>query len=171
MKILVAYMSQTGNTKKVAESIFSEISEDKEIKPLSEVAGLDDYDLTFIGFPMHAFGPAQDGKVFLDKQASGKKVALFVTHGVHEDNEDLRKWLKRCEKAAANTQLVGMFNCQGEVAPEIVDSLKASDDPQMISFCEESDKAKGQPDEMRLEKAKKFALEVIGVAGNKTQRS
>ncbi len=161
MKILVTYMSQTGNTKKVAESIFSEITEDKEIKPLSEVAGLNEYDLTFIGFPMHAFGPANDGKVFLEKQAQGRKVALFVTHGVHEDTEDLKKWLKRCEKAAAGTQLVGMFNCQGEVAPEIVESLKASDDPQMISFCEASEKSKGQPDEIRLEKAKEFTRAVI----------
>ena len=32
MKILVAYMSVTGNTKKVAESIYDAITEEKEIK-------------------------------------------------------------------------------------------------------------------------------------------
>ena len=32
MRILVAYMSQTGNTKKVAEAIYEEISVDKGIK-------------------------------------------------------------------------------------------------------------------------------------------
>ncbi len=32
MRILVAYMSQTGNTKKVAEPIYEEISVDKGIK-------------------------------------------------------------------------------------------------------------------------------------------
>ena len=32
MKVLVAYMSQTGNTKKVAEAIYEEITVDKGIK-------------------------------------------------------------------------------------------------------------------------------------------
>ena len=32
MKVLVAYMSQTGNTKKVAEAIYSVIPQPKEIK-------------------------------------------------------------------------------------------------------------------------------------------
>ncbi len=41
MKVLVAYMSQSGNTKKVAESIYEEINENKEIKELKgDVTGL-----------------------------------------------------------------------------------------------------------------------------------
>ena len=36
MKVLVAYHTVSGNTKKVAEVIFKEIKADKEIKPLSE---------------------------------------------------------------------------------------------------------------------------------------
>lgn len=37
MKVLVAYMSQTGNTKEVAEAIFDEIKCEKEIKRLNEI--------------------------------------------------------------------------------------------------------------------------------------
>ena len=44
MKSLVTYMSQTGNTKKIAEAIFEELPGEKEIKPLDEVFETDDAD-------------------------------------------------------------------------------------------------------------------------------
>jgi flavodoxin len=34
MKVLVAYMSQTGNTKKVADAIYGALPEPREIKPI-----------------------------------------------------------------------------------------------------------------------------------------
>ena len=42
-------MSQTGNTKKVAEAISQEIRGEEEIKPMSEVSDLDGCDLAFVG--------------------------------------------------------------------------------------------------------------------------
>ena len=45
MKTLVAYLSQTGNTKKVAEAIYSQIPEEKEMKELGELTDLEGYDL------------------------------------------------------------------------------------------------------------------------------
>ena len=53
-KVLVAYMSKTGNTKKVAEVIYDEIQGEKEIKTIEEVESLNSYDLAFLGFPIHA---------------------------------------------------------------------------------------------------------------------
>ena len=35
MKVLVTYMSLSGNTKKIAEAIFQEIQEEKEIKEIT----------------------------------------------------------------------------------------------------------------------------------------
>jgi flavodoxin len=63
MKVLVAYMSRTGNTKKVAEAIYDAISQPKEIKRVEDVTSLEGYDLSFLGFPIHGFGP--DKKVGL----------------------------------------------------------------------------------------------------------
>ena len=48
MKVLVAYKSVTGNTKKVAEAIFNEIEGEKEIKNLKEIKGIEGYDLAFL---------------------------------------------------------------------------------------------------------------------------
>jgi len=57
MKVLVTYMSQTVNTKGVAEAIFQEIWGEKEIEPIGEVNSLHSYDLAFVDFPIEAYGP------------------------------------------------------------------------------------------------------------------
>lgn len=92
MKVLAAYMSQTGNTRKVAEAIFEEVHAEKEIKELKELDELGGHDFYFVGFPIHAFGPAQAAKDFLEKHASGKDIVLFIRHASHEDDELLQEW-------------------------------------------------------------------------------
>jgi len=162
MKTLVAYMSQTGNTKKVAEAIFEEITGDKEIKELSEVGSLDGYDLTFVGFPMQAFGPAQAAKDFLEKHCGGKKIALFTTHGVTQDFEELPGWLDNCRQAASGATIVGLFDCQGEVADFLLEAAAKSDDPLMQKLAGAGATGKGQPDAASLGLARSFAREMTG---------
>ena len=116
MKVLVAYFSQTGKTKSVAEAIFESIGGEKELKKLDEVDSLEGYDLSFIGFPIIAFGPAKEGKEFLEQKAAGKKVALFITHAAPEDQEGVEAWLDKCREAASSAELVGFFHCQGELS-------------------------------------------------------
>ena len=115
MKVLVAYMSETGNTKKIAEAIFEGIQAEKDIKELKDVDSLEDYDFTFVGFPIHYGGPAKPAKKFLEKHVQGKKIALFVTHATREDSKGLQEWLARCKKAATGADLVSFFNCQGKL--------------------------------------------------------
>lgn len=160
MKVLVAYMSQSGNTKKVAEAMFDAIQVEKEIKELSEIESVDGYDLLFVGFPIQAFGPAEKAKQFMAQNVNGKKVALFTTHASPEDSEDLPPWLEACKKAAAGAEIVGFFNCQGELAPDIMEMLKSSDDPKLKSFGELGPTTKGQPDASRIERARVFAKEM-----------
>jgi flavodoxin len=40
MNVLVAYSTQTGNTKKVADAIYGEIAETKQIEQLAALEGL-----------------------------------------------------------------------------------------------------------------------------------
>jgi flavodoxin len=161
MKALVAYFSQTGQTRKVAEAVYEAVTGEKELKELSEVESLEDYDLSFIGFPIIAFGPAKQGKDFLEEHAAGKKVALFITHAAPEDQEGVQEWLAGCREAAASADLVGMFDCQGELSEQIADALMNSDSPEMQSFGKRRPETIGQPDENRLEKARAFAREII----------
>lgn len=163
MKVLVTYVSRTGNTRKVAEAIFDAIQCEKEIREFSDVETADGYDLLFVGFPVEAFGPAQPAREFLARNAGGKKVALFVTHASSEDSEDLPPWLENCRAAAsaAGAEIAGMFNCQGELAPDIMEMLKASDDPKLRYFGEQGPSTKGQPDAARLDRARAFAREML----------
>jgi flavodoxin len=164
MKTLVTYFSQTGKTKLVAGAIFGTIQGDKEIKAFDEVDSLEGYDLTFIGFPIMGFGPAQQGKDFLGKYAAGRKTALFITHASPENQEGLDQWLAKCREAAAGTDLLGMFDCQGELSKPIAEFLMKSDDPNMRAFGERRQETLGQPDETRLQRAREFAKKIMGKA-------
>ncbi len=161
MRVLVAYLSQTGNTRRVAEAIYEEIEAEKEIKPLSEVESLEGYDLAFIGFPIHASKPAAEAKAFLEEKARGKKVAVFVTHAAPEGHEETQRYLENCRASLNEADLVGMFDCQGELAQAIIDMLSKSENPEHRQFAEYGPQTKGQPDDSRLEKARAFARRVM----------
>ncbi len=161
MKTLVAYFSQTGKTESIAQAIFAEIEGDKEMKKLEEVTNLGDYDLAFIGFPVHSAGPAKPAKVWLENNAAGNKLALFITHASAEDAPDLPAILEKCKGAAQGAEIVGMFNCQGELGDEIIGFLKKSDNPAHQAFAEYGPQTKGQPDAARIEKARGFARSIM----------
>jgi len=157
MKVLVAYQSVTGNTKKVAAAIFEAISHQKEMKELSQVTTLDDYDLVFVGFPIMGFGPSPEVTSLLANQAAGRNVALFITHASPEDSEPLQDWLQKCKSSAANTNLKGMFHCQGEMSEQIADFMLKSGDAQMAEWAKDRPSTVGQPDATRLQQARDWA--------------
>jgi flavodoxin len=161
MKVIIAYMSLTGNTRKIAEAIFGEIQEEKEIKELSEIDDLEGYDLVFVGFPMHGFGAPEEAKRFLEKQCKGKKIALFVTHGAPENLGDLQPWLNICKEAAVGANVIDMFNCQGELAQYVIDTLLKSENPQYRAYGEGGHTTRGQPDATRVERARVFARGIM----------
>ena len=160
MKTLVTYMSQTGKTKKVAEAIYSELTGEKEIKPISEVKNLEGYDLAFIGFPILQFDVPPVVKTFLSANTKDKNIAIFMTHAVPEGFEAIHSWTGSYEKAAVGANILGAFDCQGELAQPVIDMLLKSDDPQMKAFGEIGPSTKGQPDQSRLQKAKEFAKNI-----------
>lgn len=152
MKVMVAYMSLTGNTKKVAEAIFDEIQEEKEIKELGEVQTLKGYDLAFVGFPIHREGPPDNVKSFLERHAKDKKLALFITHAMPPGLEMLEDVLTKCKDLAAEADLLGTFDCQGE-------QLLKSPDPNMQKFG--TMRALNHPDDTDIENAKVFASDIM----------
>ncbi len=161
MKVLVSYLSQTGNTKKIAEAIFEEIKTEKELKPLKEVNSLEGYDFAFIGFPVHGFGPTKNAADFIKKHATDKKIALFITHAMPPDNEMLLGLLNKCKKPANKADLVGFYNCQGELAEKVAQMLMKSGNPQMEEFGKMRDMTAGHPNAEEIEKARVFAKETI----------
>ena len=166
MKTLVTYSTVSGNTKKVADAIFEVIETEKKIKPIGKVNDIEGYDLTFVGSPIHGYGLSDDVKEFVEKIGEGKNIALFVTHAAPEEAvELLQPWLDSCKEAAAKTNLVGFFNCQGELSKEMADAMIKLDDPKAISWGKQRDVTLGQPDATRLERARDFARKVMSRRG------
>lgn len=162
MKVIVAYLSLTGNTKKVAEAIFDEIQEEKEIKVLGDVQTLKGYDLAFVGFPIHREGPPDNVKSFLERHAKDKKLALFITHAMPPGMEMLEGVLAKCKESTTEANLIGIFDCQGELDENIAQKLLKSPDPQMQMFG--TMRALNHPDTTEIEDARMFANEIIGKA-------
>jgi len=164
MKILVTYFSQTGNTLKIAEAIFSEIHDEKELKPLNEVPDLDKYDLTFVGFPIIQFRPPRAVRTFLGKYTKGKKIAMFVTHASWNSPElasFLELWLSKCKAAAAGSKLEGFFDCQGELAETSAELFLQSEFPEIRHFGSLRSMTVGHPNKEDICNAKIFARAVL----------
>jgi flavodoxin len=161
MKVLVAYVSKTGNTKKVAEAIFEEISDEKEIMPIDKVDSIEGYDIAFLGFPIHQMGPDKKTAQLLEKHCvNGRNVVLFITHAAPEDHPDLPPMLDKFKQAARGANIVDMFDCQGELAKTIKLIMSVMPDARLRKWAKE-DNSKGQPDQARLDRARLFSRSVM----------
>jgi flavodoxin len=161
MRALVAYLSKTGNTKKVAEAIFEEISGEKEMKRIEEVESVEGYDVAFLGFPIHAAGPDKKEQALLKKHCiKGRNVALFITHMAPEEDPDLPAWLGKFGQAASGANIVGVFDCQGQVARSLKLFMSIAPDAKVRSWARQ-DNSKGQPDKARLDRARAFSRDVM----------
>jgi flavodoxin len=158
MKVLVAYMSQTGNTKKVANAIYGALPEPREIKPIKDVTTLEGYDLTFLGFPCHASGPDKPAKNILEKLVKGRTIALFITHMAPEGVPELQGWIQNFRYAAVGANIFGIFDCQGEVRGFMKFFVRFHPDPHVREAIQTS---QGKPDAVQLERARAFANEMM----------
>lgn len=161
MRVLVAYMSQTGCTEKVAKAIFDEIQFEKDLKQIKELDGLEGYDLYFVGCPIHGFAPAPPAKELLEKHTAGKDVVIFVTHAAPEIPEFDSMWSDICRAAAIGANIVGFFNCRGELSQKVADAVRNSDNPELAAFASMRDETLGLPDAERLERACLFTREIM----------
>ena len=163
MKVLVAFMSWTGNTKKIADAIFQAIPAEKDIKRFDEVKDTSGYGLIFVGFPIHGFGqPADEAVSFMKEQCAGKRVALFVTHAAPEVSTYVPPWLEACREAAQGTLLLGLSNYQGQIALDQVDVLLQRSGHESLEIARNVvHSSLGQPDAVRLTRAKAFAGEIM----------
>ncbi len=164
MKALVAYMSSTGNTKKIAEAIYGELSCEKELKSVKEISGIEGYDVAFLGFPVHGYGPDKKTVEILQRDCrKGRKVALFITHAAEENEARLPQWLDKFKSAASEAEIVGFFNCQGQLSGGTKFIMRFMS--KELRQDAKKDNSHGQPDASRVEKAKAFARETMSRLG------
>jgi len=161
MKVLVTYLSNTGNTKKVAEAIFGEIDQEKEIRKIDEVESIEGNDITFLGFPIHQMGPDKKEAKLLEKHCiNGRNVILFITHAAPENSPDLPPMLDKFRQAARNANIIDMFDCQGELDRTTKRIMSVLPNARLRNWAK-IDNSTGQPDQDRLERARDFSRNVM----------
>jgi len=174
MKILVTYFSQTGNTKKIAQAIHEQISNDhdSDLKTIKKVKikDLDDFDLVFIGSACHDSDLAKPILRFLNKIPNSPKYAIagFYTHSTYLPGKKLsKKWSSKgietfeALKKDKNVDFKGYFRCQGIPSlpiEQFIHNTIIKDDEEWADFIEE---VKKHPNENDIEDAKKFAQDIL----------
>ncbi len=179
MKSLIAYFTQTNNTKKIAEAIFEVLSAHDETNISTirkvDIESLDEYDLLFVGTPCHDSDLAPPVKGFLENLPDSPKFKLagFFTHSTFmpDDTERNRElydqWAGLCtptfENACKNKKIefLGYFNCRGKANPGIeafIRQVVITDDDEWNEYLPELRK---HPDSNDIEDAKVFAQEIL----------
>ena len=160
-KSLVTYFSLTGNTKKIAEAIYHTLEEEKAIKPLDEAEDLKEYNIIFIGFPVHSHGVPYKVEQFLKNIPSGKKIALFSTHGSHTGSRLSRAAAEHAVVLADKGKILGTFSCRGKVSAEALEKLKKSPEHQL--WTEMAASAHTHPDKDDIADAQSFARWIMAL--------
>ena len=153
--ILVAYMSITGNTKIIAQAIRSGLEGDVSLAAIKEAPGPDSFDLIIIGFPVHSHSVPVPAERFLKSIPSGKKIALFSTHGSLSGSHLSREALEYASIVAAHCPILGSFSCRGKVSAEAMEEFSRS--PQNQVWAEMAVTARTHPDEHDSADARTFA--------------
>jgi len=168
-KVLIIYMTQTGNTKKLADAIAGVANRHEvSMESISEAnpAKAGEYDVVFVGSPIHAGGlSAQAGEYLQGLPDGGKmKLAGFVTHSSSAFRpESFEKGLNTFDEVSKQKKIdcVGVFDCQGKLAPELHDFVKQNlgvSDEEFAQMMAETDP---HPDDTDLKAAEEFAASVL----------
>jgi flavodoxin len=166
-KTLVTYYTQTGNTEKIARSIYQCIPVEKDLRKLSEVDCADQYNLVFLGFPIYNFEPPVQVKEFIKKHLDGKDIVLFITMAltsvpVNDQITGLYNLtISNCKACAQYSNILGVFDCPGELSEKTSDALLKSQDPQLRSFGMLRHFSIGFPNEKNITDAAVFAKSII----------
>ena len=167
MKILVTYFSQSGNTEKVAQSIWEGCEgQEVQIKPIKEVdpTSLGDYDLIFLGSGIYA---SRVSKTLVDLIVAATelppKFVFFNTHASKVAYQDGFKLVK--EKIGEDSEIIAEFDCCGDnigIPEAMRNSMLDRLPPEKRKEAEEHQKwLKGRPNEEDLQNAKEFAQDLL----------
>jgi len=157
-KTLVAYFSQTGNTKAVAEAIFSVLEGEKELKPIDDGLAVADYSLVFVGFPVQSHSVPYRAETFLRRLPAGQALGLFCTHGALPGHRLSREALEYALICAAQAKLLGAFSCRGKLSLKALEFLGKS--PEHQEWADMAASAATHPDDKDLHEAGQFARRI-----------
>lgn len=167
MKILIAYQSDTDNTRKVAQAIHDGIpAAERTLAALDEIDNDGTFDLVFLGFPVRAHSVPRKASQWLQRQPEGTRVALFATHGSLRGGELAVTAFYHALGLAKGSTILGTFGCQGAVRDSVIEMAQAN--PVHRAWADEARGAIGHPDEADLDDAGAFARQMLAKASSMT---
>lgn len=143
MKTLIVYSSQTGNTKKLAEAVYTAIGGEKEIYPVNEAPAPEGFDLIVVGFWLMGGKPDPKSSEYLAK-VWNVDLFLFATHGAAVDSPHTENAMTSAKTLVSAAKIVGTFNCQGEVNPDFLEKARKKDP--LPPWINDAPAAVGHPD-------------------------
>jgi flavodoxin len=147
MKSIVVYSSQTGNTQKLADKVYETLKDEKTICKIEDAPDPSGFDLICLGFWLMAGKPDTKSQDYLQK-IQKQKLFLFATHGASSQSQHAQQAIETAKTLAGQADIIGSFNCQGEVSPKILE--KASSKPQPPVWLKDAPNACGHPDQTDL---------------------
>lgn len=166
MDVMVIYSSRTGNTKKVATSIFAAIpGESKDMQPIEEYNGKD-AETYFIGFWTDQ-GTCDMRVVDLLSELEGKNVALFGTCGMGANTEYYKSIEQKVKVWLPETcRYFGAYMCQGKMPMQVRQKYEMMEkngmgEEKIKPLLRNFDEALLHPDSEDLKAAAAFAVDIV----------
>jgi flavodoxin len=148
MKTIIVYSSQTGNTLKLAKHIKTLLQGNDTLYAIDDVPVPEGDEVIFLGFWLQAGKPDMKTQQYL-KQIKNQKLFLFCTHGAAVFSDHAQNAIKVAKEMAPHAEILGTFNCQGEVNPKILEKASAKASPPV--WLKDAPDAKGHPDDKDLD--------------------
>jgi|GEM_PF-1307671 len=161
MNALITYKTITGNTKKMAKAIEKGVDGTFDSFEMIQVDNTDEYDILFIGFPIMNRRIPEGVKEFIKEKAKNKKVVLYISHAMPKELPHLQTLITKACEVANNTELLGVFNCQGELSEELAVNLKKHENEEFRRFGSLRHESIGLPSENDLEELIQFTKNII----------
>ena len=158
MKLLIVYSSQTENTKKLADTIYESLDGEKDIFPVDEAPSTEGYDLTAVGFWLMGGKPDPKTSEYLAKVGKGDRLFLFATHGAAKGSDHVKNAIDHAIGLANDADIAGVFTCQGEVNPKVLEKVKQKPEPPV--WIGDADHAVGHPNDDDLSALKQMITQL-----------
>ena len=148
MKSMIVYSSQSGNTRKLAETVYDALEGEKDIYAIEDAPDPEAYDLIALGFWLKAGKPDPASMAYLTRIGS-QSLFLFGTHGAAADSDHAYEALNYAKSLAPGAKILDTFNCQGEVNPKLLEKARSKDQPPV--WLADAPGAIGHPNEADFE--------------------
>ncbi len=149
MKALVVYSSQTGNTKKLAETVCQALPAGTLMCLADDAPDPTDYDLVALGFWLQGGKPDPNSSTYLARLKGHPNVFLFATHGARPGSDYAANAMAHAHALAEGATVVGSFSCYGEVNPKVLEKVKAKTQPPV--WLDDAAEAVGHPESSDLD--------------------